>query len=54
MEIVTTANLLRGWAVEQAGLPGRVAEAVRSIELRASFVPGRNDPHRDWWITVRR
>ena len=54
VELVTTSGLLRGWASDQGGPEGRVSDALRSVEIRASFVPGRNDPHRDWWMRARR
>ena len=50
---VTTAGLLRDWATDHEEPAARVADALRSIEVRASFVPGRNDPHRDWWMRSR-
>ena len=54
VEIVTTAGLLRGWATDHDEPDTRVSDTLRSIELRASFMPGRNDPHREWWMKARR
>ncbi len=54
VEIVTTAGLLRGWAADHDKSAARVSDTLRSIELRASFVPGRSDPHREWWMKARR
>ena len=53
VELVTTSGLLRGWASDQDEPAARVSDALRSVEIRASFVPGRNDPHRGWWMRVR-
>lgn len=54
VELVTTSELLRGWAMDQDEPAARVSGALRGIELRASFVPGRNDPHHGWWMKARR
>lgn len=52
VDLVTTSGLLRGWASDQEPL-ARVSDALRSVEVRASFVPGRDDPYRGWWMRVR-
>lgn len=53
ISIVGTSQLLRTWADANGVSPGRVAEVVRSIELRASYIPRRDDPHFAWWIARR-
>lgn len=52
VKLVTTSDLLRGWASDQEPA-SRVSDALRNVEVRASFVPGRSDPHRGWWMRVR-
>lgn len=54
VELVTTAGLLRGWEADHDEPTARVSGALASIEVRASFVPGRNDPLREWWLRARR
>ena len=54
IELVTTSGLLRGWASARDESAARVSDALRSIEIRASFAPGRTDPNRDWWMRVQR
>ena len=53
VKLVTTSGLLRGWASAQDEPAAHVSDALRSVEIRASFVPGRNDPYRRWWMRVR-
>lgn len=49
VELLTTSQLVRHW-VDHAG-PQRtaLANALSSIENRANFVIGQNDPQFDWW-----
>ena len=50
--IQTTASLLRRWAATADA--DRVAAALRAVETRASFVPGRHDAEASWWQKAAR
>lgn len=47
--IVGTSEIVKRW-VEESGVDTQhAAAALRSIELRASYVLRRDDPHFEWW-----
>jgi hypothetical protein len=52
IEIVGTTELVRRWADSASTAGTRVVDAVRSIEVRASFFPPRDDPLLGWWNSV--
>jgi hypothetical protein len=52
IEVVRTSELVRQWA-EVSGAEGEeVSRVVRSIRIRSSYVPPRDDPELDWWTSV--
>ena len=51
--VVSTSTLLRTWARDTSTPRQDVSEALRNIEVRASFLPNRSDPNRSWWIDNR-
>lgn len=51
--IVGTTQLLRSWVDASGVPPDRVAEVVRLVERRASYVPRRDDAHFAWWVAHR-
>lgn len=53
ISIVGTTQLLKTWVDVNGVSPHEVAEIVRSVERRASYVPRRDDPHFTWWVTHR-
>lgn len=53
ISVVGTTHLLRTWVDANGVTPDRVAEVVRSVERRASYVPRRDDAHFAWWVAHR-
>lgn len=51
--VVSTSTLLRTWARETNAPQRDVSEALTRIEVRASFLPNRSDPHHSWWTASR-
>ena len=49
----TTCSVVRRWSEKYAVGPNSLSEALQRIESRASFLPPRDDPNRDWWMTNR-
>ncbi len=48
--VMSTPAIMRRWAsTEPVPSADELATALRAIERRASFVPPRDDPDRDWW-----
>lgn len=52
VQIVTTAQLMAGWAAATGARDDEVATVLLAIERRASFVPRRDDPEHDWWTRM--
>lgn len=46
--VVTTTDLIRTWIDGYGATAQQVAEVVRSVERRASYVPRRDDPNCEW------
>lgn len=53
ISIIGTTQLLRTWVDVNGVPPDRVAEVVRSVERRASYIPRRDDAHFTWWVAHR-
>lgn len=53
LDPVSTSALLHRWAADQSKRADRVAAVLQMIEERASFMPPRDDPLRNWWIATR-
>ena len=51
--VVSTSTLLRTWARDTSAPRQELSEALRNVEMRASFLPNRSDPNRLWWIDNR-
>ena len=51
--VVPTSTLLRTWARETSAPQRDVSEALTRIEVEASFLPNRSDPHHSWWTASR-
>jgi hypothetical protein len=51
--LVRTTDLLRRWAEGPEAAGPKPAEALRSVEARASYLPSRDDPHLLWWAALR-
>lgn len=52
--IQTTARLVRWWAEAGHVDPLVVRLALRSIQFRGRFRPGKSDPLRSWWESILR
>jgi predicted nucleic acid-binding protein len=52
IEVVRTSQLMRRWADNSNAIQIQVREAIRTIQRRANYVPPRDDPHLDWWLSV--
>lgn len=51
VHLTSTPAMMRQWAsAEPRPAAAELADALRAIETRASFVPPRNDPEREWWL----
>lgn len=51
--LLTTPQLLRGWAESGNSNRGEISAAIKLIETRASFRPRSLDPDFDWWMSQR-
>lgn len=51
--LLTTPQLLRGWAESDSPQNNEIAEAIELIETRANFRPRPLDPDFDWWMSRR-
>lgn len=52
-DLLTSSRLLR-LCTESLDLNVReTAQLLRSVETRATFVPPRDDPDREWWLAAR-
>lgn len=47
--VLTTAELVKRWALKQRAAKRHVAAALRNIERFAKFTPRRNSPEAAWW-----
>ena len=47
--IVTTPQLMRGWAESSGVTAADIRAALASVERRGNFSPRRDDPEREWW-----
>lgn len=52
--LVTTSALIRAWAATKTQRRSEIVEVIELIEKRASFRPGRRDPHFEWWNAQRK
>ncbi len=52
IRLVSTSDLMRSWASTNEIADAAVSAALVAIERRASFVPARNDPNREWWAAT--
>jgi predicted nucleic acid-binding protein len=52
-DVVTTSVLLRTCAESLELDAEALAHLLGAVEARATFVPPRDDPNRDWWQTAR-
>ena len=50
--LVSTLELMQFWAQEASTPASELQEALRAMQIRASYVPGRRDPLYDWWTSV--
>ena len=44
-----TTTLVRVYCEDQGLSPPRVAEVIRLVRIRASYIPNDQDPEREWW-----
>ena len=49
--IVGTSDLLHEWQARSAVPDAEMSGVLRRVTERASFVPARSDPLREWWIS---
>ncbi len=47
--VVTTPQLMRGWAERSGTTAADLRFALASVERRGNFRPRRDDPEREWW-----
>jgi predicted nucleic acid-binding protein len=52
--LVSTPDLMRGWAESRSISPKRLKSAVSRIMYRARFTPSRQDPNFSWWCDAAR
>lgn len=52
--VLTTSQLLRGWAEGSAATSAEVAATLLNVERRGNFSPRRDDPERAWWTASLR
>jgi predicted nucleic acid-binding protein len=51
--VLSTAEILHRWADQTSPSKELLRETIRSIEIRARFVPLSGDPFREWWLSGR-
>ena len=49
--LVSTLELMQLWAEEASTSASELQEALRAMQIRASYVPGRRDPLYGWWLS---
>lgn len=49
VQAIGTTDLLRRWAESTGADRAQLNRIVRFVQVRASFVPPRGDPHLVWW-----
>ena len=49
LQLVTTPEIVKHWADSSAPTPDDLRAAIRSVQARARYVPGRQHPLRQWW-----
>jgi hypothetical protein len=52
VDVVRTTELVKRWAEVSGAGGARVSQVLRSIQIRASYAPSRDDPQREWWASV--
>lgn len=50
---IGTTQLLKTWVDTKGIARERIVQVVHSVELRASYIPRRDDPHLAWWVAHR-
>ena len=53
IEVLQTPELLHEWSVRASKSDAEVGRVLRSIEVKARFIPRRDAPYFDWWMVRR-
>ncbi len=51
--LLGTSDIMRAWAERAGPTPNELADALAAIEQRAHYVPRRDDPNYEWWVSAR-
>ena len=51
--VLTTPTVLRRHTQLAGWSTSKIAQAIRAVEDRAAFLPPRDDPDLDWWVSSR-
>ncbi len=52
--LVSTSDLIRGWAEGKHALAGRLKTALARVEGRARYLPPADDANYNWWVAASR
>lgn len=52
VEVITTAELVKGWSEAQKVPIAEVAQVLQNIRLYSRFEPNKNMPLYEWWLTT--